>query len=352
MSKKVVILIVTVLLFILIPISIFVVMQQQELRKKAAPLTSLSITPSQNSKNVGDEFQVNIVIDTGNNPVILADMYLTYDATKLQFLSAVNSADFPNEQTPIGKPNGSFHYQLTTLSPQTPFVGIGTVATVRFKAIAPTTTPISIVFTEESGVFGIQEGKTNLLIGTTPATVTIGNGGATTPTVSQSVTPTTIVSTPTNTATPSSGILSLTVTSPVNGSTTADTTPLISGRGKPGSLITIVSSPVGINGTTTADTDGDWTFTPTTAVGKGVYTLSITATDPVTGQIQTSNVSFTIGSAQVTTTATITPTLIVASDTTDESQIPVTGTVETTILIASIGIIMLMGGALLPIFVR
>lgn len=351
MSKKVIFLIVTVLLFILIPISIFVVMQQQELRKKAAPLTSLSITPSQNSKSVGDEFQVSIVIDTGNNPVILADMYITYDATKLQFLSAVNSADFPNEQASVTKPDGSFHYQLTTLSPQTPFIGIGTVATIRFKAIASTTTPISLAFSPESGVFGIQEGKTNLLIGTTPATITIG-GGSTTPTISQSITPTIIAGTPTNAPTPTTGVLNLSITSPINGSTTSDTTPLISGRAKPGSIITIVSSPIGLNGTTTTDTAGNWTFTPITAVGKGVYTLTITATDPVSGQIQTSNSSFTIGTAQVTTTTTITPTLILTSDSTDDTQIPVTGTVETTIVIAVIGIIMLMGGAILPIFVR
>lgn len=351
MSRKFLFIIITLFLLIAIPITFFVMRQQQEIRKQAAPLTQLSMSPAQISKNVGDEFQVQIMIDTGTNPVILTDMYITYDPTKLQFLSAVNSANFPNEQTTISNPNGAFHYQLTTLSLQTPFTGTGPVATLRFQALAPTTSPIDIAFTEQTGIFGIQEQKVNLLIGANPAKVTIGGGGSTiVPT--PSTIPTTL--TPTQPSSPS-GLLNLTVTSPVNNSVTSDSTPTIVGKANSGSIITIVSSPTGFNGSITADTTGNWSFTPTQAIKNGTYTLTVTATNPVSGQTQSTTSIITIGSSTITPTTT--PTIITSdTDTIEEdtstSEIPVTGTIETTLLIALIGLIMLLGGAALPFFIR
>lgn len=322
--------------------------QQQEIRKQAAPLTQLSMSPAQISKNVGDEFQVQIMIDTGTNPVILTDMYITYDATKLQFLSAVNSANFPNEQTTISNPNGAFHYQLTTLNLQTPFTGSGPVATLRFKALAPTTSPIDIAFTDQTGIFGIQEQKVNLLIGANPAKVTI-SGGTSTISPSPSTIPTTL--TPTQPTSPS-GLLNLSITSPISYSTTSDTTPTIVGKANAGSIITIVSSPAEFNGSITTDTTGNWSFTPTQAVKNGTYTIIVTATNPVSGQTQSTTTIITIGTSTITQTPT--PTIIATDTIVDDtsSEIPVTGTIETTVLIALIGLIMLLGGAALPFFIR
>lgn len=394
MPKKVFIIIISILLLAAIPITLFVVQQQQELRQKAAPATTLSISPSQSTKAIGDEFQVNVVVDTGANSIIQVVVDLTYDATKLQFLSITNSPQFPNVVSgdPGSNPNGQIQeYIVATINPQTPFNGIGTVATIRFRAIGSTETPTSIRFTQNAAAYSLSEPTTppGAKIGDSPATITITGsgtnptptpttiattitptiGGATptktptpttpasgqptaAPTATTAITPTTM---PTATPTPTVGPLGLTITSPGNGSSTTDTTPTFSGRARAGINITMTFSPGGLTGVTTADASGNWTFTPTTALGLGVYTLSITGTDPVTGATQVINSVVTIGT--VAPTSTPAPTQISSGNTplptqVASSDVPVTGTIETTIAIMAVGLVLLLGGALLPVLLK
>ncbi|GAA4360218.1 hypothetical protein GCM10023087_35790 [Microbacterium rhizosphaerae] len=68
------------------------------------------------------------------------------------------------------------------------------------------------------------------------------------------------------------------ITSPANGSTTSDATPPVTGTAEPGSTVTVIIDGSAA-GTTTADGEGDWTFTPTTPLSDGTHTISATATD-------------------------------------------------------------------------
>jgi MYXO-CTERM domain-containing protein len=69
------------------------------------------------------------------------------------------------------------------------------------------------------------------------------------------------------------------ITGPENNTVTDDNTPAFTGTAPPGNTVTIIlnGTPVG---TTTADANGNWSFTPTTPLEDGPYELTVTATDP------------------------------------------------------------------------
>ena len=84
------------LTLIAIPATIFLAVQRQELRKQAAPATTLSLSPSSLNKKVGETFSVEVLIDTAANQVISSEIYLTFDPTKLEAQTITNGALFPN----------------------------------------------------------------------------------------------------------------------------------------------------------------------------------------------------------------------------------------------------------------
>jgi VCBS repeat-containing protein len=63
-----------------------------------------------------------------------------------------------------------------------------------------------------------------------------------------------------------------------NGGLTNDNTPVLSGAGQAGSIIT-VSDQNGVLGSVTVGAGGTWSFTPTAALADGTHTLSVTARD-------------------------------------------------------------------------
>lgn len=70
-----------------------------------------------------------------------------------------------------------------------------------------------------------------------------------------------------------------TTTVPIDsGDRTVDSTPLLTGTADGNTLITILVDGVAV-GTTTSDANGDWTFTPPTALTDGPHTITLTATD-------------------------------------------------------------------------
>ncbi|HET7476797.1 MAG TPA: Ig-like domain-containing protein [Dermatophilaceae bacterium] len=83
------------------------------------------------------------------------------------------------------------------------------------------------------------------------------------------------------------------ITTPADASTTNDPTPAISGTSDVvNGTITLVidgGEPV----TVTTDGNGDWTFTPTTALAEGAHTVTASATDPA-GNTATASSGFTV----------------------------------------------------------
>ncbi|WP_239071829.1 Ig-like domain-containing protein [Amycolatopsis sp. SID8362] len=84
------------------------------------------------------------------------------------------------------------------------------------------------------------------------------------------------------------------ISSPVDGSTTDDSTPTIKGTGEPGATIkvTIDGTPAG---TVTVGADGTWTLETTNQLADGQHTVVATQTDPA-GNVSTDSqkVAFTV----------------------------------------------------------
>jgi outer membrane usher protein FimD/PapC len=100
---------------------------------------------------------------------------------------------------------------------------------------------------------------------------------------------------------------------------TNDTTPTITGTAEANSSVSVV-----INGqtyTTTADSSGNWSATPTTALTGGTYTASVTATDAAGNTSSAGTASIAID-----TTAPTAP--VVTAMITNDTTPTITGTAE------------------------
>src|SRR3989338_2385806 len=94
--KRVVIIVFSLILFLAIPASVFLSMRSQELRKKAAPATTLTLTPTTLTKAVNEEFTLEARMDTAENQIVAVELNITFDPTKLQAEFIHNGTMFPN----------------------------------------------------------------------------------------------------------------------------------------------------------------------------------------------------------------------------------------------------------------
>lgn len=324
--KKVVTMIAGLLVIGILPAAIYLVNTRQDIRKKAAPATTLAITPASLAKKIDDTFSMEVVIDTGENQVVAAELHLSYDPTKLEAQTITNGPLFPNILASGTIEGGAASITVGAADAKQPVKGKSTVAVVRFKAIAKTDSPTSIKLSPNTFVGGLGEGAVNVLVGTTPATVTITETQAqTTPSPTPTLTP---AASPTPQAVGSTPSASLTIVSPTNESTATDDKPAIRGKAAPGATVTITIYSTPRTVTVIADETGNWSYTPDTALDAGPHNIVASVTDQ-NGNTQTATSAF-----------------VVASST--ESAIPVSGTVETTLLLFLVGSIMLSVGILLP----
>lgn len=336
--KKVLAIVVGLLVLIAIPVTVFVVGQRQELRKRAAPATTLALTPQTVTKSVGDTFSLDVSLDPGTNQVIAVEIHLAFDPEKLEAQTITNSSLFTNILTSGVVDRGTAAITVGAADTRHPITQAGTAAVVRFKALARTDAPISVRFSPNTQATGIGE-ATNVLVGTTPATITI-TGAAVTPSPTTTITPTptrtatptatlTPTLTPTQTATSSATSSAITVTTPTNSSVVSSKTPTFKGKALPGATVTltIYSTPQTI--VVTADANGNWTYTSTTPLPDGPHSIVASSQD-ASGQTKTATISFV-----VTSSAT-------------QSAIPVSGDVSTTYLLVAIGTLLLLAGLAVP----
>lgn len=218
-GKKLILLGVIFALLAIIPAMVYFVGQQQDTRSRAAPATNIyfslpgeATTAATLQTTVNQTFSADVVVSPGSNVISLIRLEIDYDPTKVELtgskITASNGAEVPGMQTPVYEAGKLFvTFAATDLSrflQGTPKA----IATVSFKALAPTTgTPLS--FGPETQVLSgdltkiDEETSVNLLSGSTPLQVSIGAGSiTTTPTATPSATLTPGTTT-TPTATPS-----------------------------------------------------------------------------------------------------------------------------------------------------
>lgn len=367
--KKALLIVLFLLILIAIPITVFVVKQQQDIRQRAAPATTLSLSPSTTTVNVGETFTLDVLIDTGTcptcNSISAAELHISYNSTYVE-ATEIKNGTFLSNVLVTGTINPGEATITLGSDPASAPSGTGTMATVIFKALADTPTPTQISFGSATQVAGIGEGANNVLIASTPATVTVGAVGGPSPTPAASATPEPSA-TPTTSPSPSpsSSTQTTQITVPSNGATLTTSQPTFSGVSFPNGLVvlSVNTSPV-TTANVNADGSGDWSYQWASSLANGSYVLTATGTSS-SGSSDAATANFTISvgsggtniaspspsaSASTIAYASASPASsgTAASATTGtgtSSAVPVTGATTPTIFLLGMSLLLLIFGA-------
>lgn len=155
---------------------------------QAYAAASLSLSPATATKNVGDAFNVDIVLNTGGDAAAGVTAILTYDTTKLQVTSGSQitaGSLFTNPLTnTVNSTIGEIRFDSGSLG--TAYTGTGTVATIPFKALAAGNAAVNFTFnpssTTNTSLVASAASPTNLLTTVNNGTYTISSGTTTTTT--------------------------------------------------------------------------------------------------------------------------------------------------------------------------
>lgn len=189
---------------------VLLVAQNQELNRKAAPATTLSISPHSQTGAPSQSITFTVKMDTGENKVTAGDLDIRYDPVILNVKSIQKSAslsDFSEPVKRIDNTTGTIAYSFFNSDKTKALSGNLDVITVSGE-IKSTAVGGSYTFSFGSStvIAGLNEGQ-NVLTHATDGTFTIAGGGPTstptpTPTSNPTATPTSNpLSTPTSTPT-------------------------------------------------------------------------------------------------------------------------------------------------------
>lgn len=230
-GKKLLLIGFIVILIIGIPVTIYFLQQQQQVRTQAQKSTLLNFTPtsSQTSpiqKKVGDEIPLDIMVDPGTNLVSFVKLQILYDSDKLATKSSdaftPNTLVFPTiMEGPVYTP-GKIEITMSVGSDPTKAIqSLAKAGTVTFVALAdtPADQPTLVTYGQTTQVLSIGSGdqaSENVLSSTEPAAIAVGASSTTptepvptgtlTPTIEPTETPEptgAVTNTPTPTSTPS-----------------------------------------------------------------------------------------------------------------------------------------------------
>ncbi|TSC89451.1 MAG: autotransporter-associated beta strand repeat-containing protein [Microgenomates group bacterium Gr01-1014_5] len=356
-TKKIVAIIVLFLILAGLGAGLYLMRQQQDLREKAAPATTISIKKPAKTILVGESFDVTVEVDTSTNVLSGTELEINFDKEKLTLASFSPSTLLPVElaKAQINNTAGSATISLGA-QPANPPQGKGTIATLKFEAKAAGNA--AITFGPNTKAAGTSE-ATNVIIAKNPATISIlAAGGAVSPSPAQvasaspalplspspsaspvagssaSPSPSTApvggsIASPSPSAAPSasaSPAAKPTVTLPANKTVKAGDT--ITGTAKPNSNVTITIQSEPITATVKADATGKWSYAIPSTLSAGTHTLTITDSNG------TYTTTFTVSGVQGGTT-------------TPSGETPVAGFSLPTYLAIGAGFLLIIFGALL-----
>lgn len=203
-AKKLLLIGFAVILLIAIPLTVYTLQQQQEIRSQAQAATTLSFLPPSSQvsplqKNVDDVFSIDATVDPSTNLVSFVRLEIQYDPTKLATSSAQgaeaftpNTVAFPSIlEGPIYE-EGKIAVTLSVGSDPTKAIQTTTkVGTINLRALAATETPTQVTYAINTQVLSIgssDQASENVLATKTPAVITITGDNTTTPTPTNPVT--------------------------------------------------------------------------------------------------------------------------------------------------------------------
>lgn len=347
-KKKVIIGIVSLIILLIgVAVSVFLIRQQQDLREKASPASSVSITPATKSVMIDEPVDLAVEIDTTTNKVSAAVLEINYDPNKLKLTAFVPGAFLPNvfEEAKIDESAGKATVTLGA-QPSNPPQGKGVLATLKFIAKEAGTANITFgASTKATGSTSGQKDTGDILIGRTPSRLTIlaknsdvvasptptpttGTGTTPTPAASPKVSPSASPVGGSPAVSPSPSANAPTVTIPSSGTLKAGDT--ITGTAKASSTVTIKIESKIINATVKADATGKWSYKIPSTIEAGDHTLTITDSNGTTVK------KFKV----LASSSTATPSA---------QDLPVTGVSIPTIVTVFAGIMLLVVGTALAL---
>ena len=135
-------------------------------------VVELMLDPAMVSTTANKTFTVNVKIDTKTETVSAVDLHVNYDKSMLEATSVKNGTFLPvvlPVSTPAAGAMGDAHF-IVGSQPTAPQKGMGTVATITFKALKMGSTDIKVDSTTQVAAIGK---KTSVLGSTTGTMVTI-----------------------------------------------------------------------------------------------------------------------------------------------------------------------------------
>lgn len=192
-SKKILLFGFIAVLLVGIPVSLYVVRQNQETRTNAQKATKLTFLPTSSAaspikKAVGDAVPLDINVDPGTNIVSFMKLEIQYDETKLATADAnalqVNDTAFPvTLEGPTYSP-GKIDVTISVGSDPTKAIQTVTkAATVNFKAVGETgDTPTNVTYGNVTEILSLgsnDQASENVLLSVDPALITIGSTATT-----------------------------------------------------------------------------------------------------------------------------------------------------------------------------
>lgn len=189
-SKKILLIGFIVVLLIGIPLTVYLLQQQQEVRSRAEKSTIVTFTPDSTSaapiqKTVGDSIPLDINVDPGKNLVSFVKLEINYDPEILATASGgtafqANTTAFPSVlEGPVYTP-GKIAVTLSVGPDPTKAIQQKVkAATVTFTALkdTPPGTPTLVSYSSNTQVLSIgsnDQASENVLSTATPATIAIG----------------------------------------------------------------------------------------------------------------------------------------------------------------------------------
>ena len=353
-------------LLVVIPLTVYLVQQQQKTQSGAAPSTTLGFNPASKTVAANDIVNLDVMMNPGTNQVSFVKIIINYDATKLA-TSAAGTAICPHKPDDSLCPNvvafpsvlqgptygpGTISVTLSIGgSPQNIVQTATKIASLSFQALVPTdpgTTQVTIDSqqTQVLSIASTDQFNENVLSSVSPATITITAAVATptpTPTPTPAPTP---VPTPTPTPTPNAQApvcQSLTLSGPATGTAPYSLTFTATGTSS-GSTI----SKVTFNFGDSAIQDVPQSGAPSSVSVEASHTYSSAGTF-----VASSSLTDVLGNVSDTTTCTQTITVNAAPASTAIAQatpvppLPPTGPDWKILAIGAIGTILSVAGLLL-----
>lgn len=205
-------------LLLAIPLTVYLVKQQQTTQSSAVAATTLSFFPQNPSVKKDQTADLDVFVDPANtNAVSFIKIVLSYDSTKLATVSGgvkINSWTVSDGTTFTPNLDQGVEYNPNTVSfainlgtsPQNLIQTKTKIATVSFKAIAETEqdVPTQVIFSNQTQVLSAGANVVNVLSSSAPANIIVTSEA---PSSTATPTPTTAATTtltPTVTVTPSS----------------------------------------------------------------------------------------------------------------------------------------------------